>query len=190
MARKPLRDVSRHCTFPATAPQQRTSRPSRKRMQSPGPGDNQKGMTEMIAARGTVTRGLHRSAFGATMIATAAASHPEILESSADAIVSPANSFGYMDGGIDLVYLHRFGWELQTALWPNAPRLGQRQRPVAHGSRLFSISSRGGSRRLPLGLASSTSFCVACKRGCRHQNNGRLPPKRAGAPNASPTTRR
>jgi O-acetyl-ADP-ribose deacetylase (regulator of RNase III) len=40
----------------------------------------------------------------------------EIFESSADAIVSPANSFGYMDGGIDLVYLHRFGWELQTRL--------------------------------------------------------------------------
>ena len=40
----------------------------------------------------------------------------DIFEGSADAIVSPANSFGYMDGGIDLVYLHRFGWELQTRL--------------------------------------------------------------------------
>jgi O-acetyl-ADP-ribose deacetylase (regulator of RNase III) len=43
-------------------------------------------------------------------------SQGEIFDSSADAIVSPANSFGYMDGGIDLVYLHRFGWELQTRL--------------------------------------------------------------------------
>jgi O-acetyl-ADP-ribose deacetylase (regulator of RNase III) len=43
-------------------------------------------------------------------------SQGEIFESSADAIVSPANSFGYMDGGIDLVYLRRFGWELQTRL--------------------------------------------------------------------------
>jgi O-acetyl-ADP-ribose deacetylase (regulator of RNase III) len=34
----------------------------------------------------------------------------------ADAIVSPANSFGYMDGGIDLVYLGRFGWQLQERL--------------------------------------------------------------------------
>jgi O-acetyl-ADP-ribose deacetylase (regulator of RNase III) len=33
-----------------------------------------------------------------------------------DAIVSPANSFGYMDGGIDLVYINRFGWELQDRL--------------------------------------------------------------------------
>src|SRR4051812_6138881 len=30
----------------------------------------------------------------------------------ADAIVSPANSFGYMDGGIDAVYLQRFGREM------------------------------------------------------------------------------
>ena len=34
----------------------------------------------------------------------------------ADAIVSPANSYGYMDGGIDLVYVQRFGWDLQTRL--------------------------------------------------------------------------
>ncbi|WP_139024921.1 macro domain-containing protein [Bradyrhizobium sp. STM 3843] len=43
-------------------------------------------------------------------------SHGDIFDSAADAIVSPANSFGYMDGGIDLVYLRRFGWELQTRL--------------------------------------------------------------------------
>jgi O-acetyl-ADP-ribose deacetylase (regulator of RNase III) len=43
-------------------------------------------------------------------------SQGDIFETSADAIVSPANSFGYMDGGIDLIYLRRFGWELQTRL--------------------------------------------------------------------------
>jgi O-acetyl-ADP-ribose deacetylase (regulator of RNase III) len=32
---------------------------------------------------------------------------------SADALLSPANSFGFMDGGIDLVYVNRFGWSLQ-----------------------------------------------------------------------------
>ena len=31
-----------------------------------------------------------------------------IFEQAADAIVSPANSFGFMDGGIDLVYSHHF----------------------------------------------------------------------------------
>ena len=41
----------------------------------------------------------------------------------ADAIVSPANSFGFMDGGIDNVYSDFFGWpmqdHLQEHLWQN-----------------------------------------------------------------------
>lgn len=37
----------------------------------------------------------------------------DILKLSADAIVSPANSFGYMDGGLDLKYSEHFGWELE-----------------------------------------------------------------------------
>jgi O-acetyl-ADP-ribose deacetylase (regulator of RNase III) len=49
-------------------------------------------------------------------IANVRISQGDIFERPADAIVSPANSFGYMDGGIDLVYLRRFGWELQTRL--------------------------------------------------------------------------
>jgi O-acetyl-ADP-ribose deacetylase (regulator of RNase III) len=43
-------------------------------------------------------------------------SHGDIFEQKADAIVSPANSFGYMDGGIDLLYSKYFGWELETNL--------------------------------------------------------------------------
>ncbi|CAL1534838.1 unnamed protein product [Lymnaea stagnalis] len=34
----------------------------------------------------------------------------------ADAIVSPANSFGFMDGGIDMAYSKHFGWQLQNRL--------------------------------------------------------------------------
>lgn len=33
-----------------------------------------------------------------------------------DAIVSPANSFGFMDGGIDAVYSEFFGWSMQDNL--------------------------------------------------------------------------
>lgn len=40
----------------------------------------------------------------------------DIFAVQADAIVSPANSFGYMDGGIDLAYSYRFGWHLQERL--------------------------------------------------------------------------
>jgi O-acetyl-ADP-ribose deacetylase (regulator of RNase III) len=45
--------------------------------------------------------------------------HPslgDIFGISADAIISPANSFGFMDGGIDLAYSRRFGWQLQERL--------------------------------------------------------------------------
>ena len=34
----------------------------------------------------------------------------------ADAIVSPANSFGFMDGGIDAVYMRKFGFKLEVNL--------------------------------------------------------------------------
>lgn len=45
--------------------------------------------------------------------------HPDrgdIFDVSADAVISPANSFGFMDGGIDLVYSRRFGWQVQERL--------------------------------------------------------------------------
>jgi O-acetyl-ADP-ribose deacetylase (regulator of RNase III) len=39
-----------------------------------------------------------------------------ILEAKCDAVVSPANSFGFMDGGIDLAYSRFFGWHVQERL--------------------------------------------------------------------------
>jgi O-acetyl-ADP-ribose deacetylase (regulator of RNase III) len=50
----------------------------------------------------------------------------DIFEVTADAIISPANSFGYMDGGIDAAYLERFGAGLQS-------RLQQHLREHHHG---------------------------------------------------------
>jgi O-acetyl-ADP-ribose deacetylase (regulator of RNase III) len=38
----------------------------------------------------------------------------DILEEPCDAVVSPANSFGFMDGGIDLAYRRYFGLDLQS----------------------------------------------------------------------------
>lgn len=38
------------------------------------------------------------------------------IDVKADAIVSPANSFGFMDGGIDALYTYQFGPELQRRL--------------------------------------------------------------------------
>jgi O-acetyl-ADP-ribose deacetylase (regulator of RNase III) len=39
-----------------------------------------------------------------------------IVELKVDAVVSPANSFGFMDGGIDHLYSDRFGWHVQRDL--------------------------------------------------------------------------
>jgi O-acetyl-ADP-ribose deacetylase (regulator of RNase III) len=39
-----------------------------------------------------------------------------IFDVACDAVVSPANSFGFMDGGIDALYVDRFGIEVQTRL--------------------------------------------------------------------------
>ncbi len=40
----------------------------------------------------------------------------DILRQKADAIVSPANSYGFMDGGIDLAYRNHFGLGIQNRL--------------------------------------------------------------------------
>lgn len=39
-----------------------------------------------------------------------------IIELQCDAVVSPANSFGFMDGGIDALYSYHFGWQVQERL--------------------------------------------------------------------------
>ena len=39
-----------------------------------------------------------------------------ILEVDSDAVLSPANSFGFMDGGIDALYLTHFGRDVQRRL--------------------------------------------------------------------------
>jgi O-acetyl-ADP-ribose deacetylase (regulator of RNase III) len=42
--------------------------------------------------------------------------HGSILDLQVDAVVSPANSYGFMDGGIDHLYSHHFGWHVQHRL--------------------------------------------------------------------------
>ena len=39
-----------------------------------------------------------------------------IFEVDCDALVSPANSFGFMDGGIDMAISRFFGWQVQERL--------------------------------------------------------------------------
>ncbi len=42
--------------------------------------------------------------------------HGSIFEVKCDAVVSPANSFGFMDGGLDALYIDYFGPEIQMRL--------------------------------------------------------------------------
>lgn len=42
--------------------------------------------------------------------------HVDITTVTCDAVVSPANSFGFMDGGLDYALSERFGWHLQETL--------------------------------------------------------------------------
>jgi O-acetyl-ADP-ribose deacetylase (regulator of RNase III) len=39
-----------------------------------------------------------------------------ILQLSCDAVVSPAYSFGFMDGGVDMLYSQHFGWHVQERI--------------------------------------------------------------------------
>jgi len=52
-----------------------------------------------------------------------------ILDVHCDAVVSPANSFGFMDGGIDHLYSRHFGWHVQQ-------RLQEAIRTLHHGELL------------------------------------------------------
>src|SRR5687768_2576831 len=40
----------------------------------------------------------------------------DITSVECDAVVSPANSFGFMDGGLDYALSERFGWDLEKQL--------------------------------------------------------------------------
>jgi O-acetyl-ADP-ribose deacetylase (regulator of RNase III) len=74
-----------------------------------------------------------------------------ILDVPCDAVVSPANSFGFMDGGIDSLYSHHFGWEVQE-------RLQELIRTRHHGELLVGSAElvETGHARIPFLIAAPT----------------------------------
>lgn len=54
----------------------------------------------------------------------------DLLISGVDAIVSPANSFGYMDGGIDLAYRNMFGGKVEIRLKELISRREEEELPI------------------------------------------------------------
>jgi O-acetyl-ADP-ribose deacetylase (regulator of RNase III) len=57
-----------------------------------------------------------RAIFGASDPDVSISAGDLFTDEPADAVISPANSFGFMDGGIDLAYSFRFGWGVQDRL--------------------------------------------------------------------------
>jgi O-acetyl-ADP-ribose deacetylase (regulator of RNase III) len=94
-------------------------------------------------------------------------SRGDIFQHKADAIVSPANSFGYMDGGIDLLYSRYFGWELEANLQALLAQQHYGELPVGqavvlatgHGSIPFLVSAP--TMRVPMGIGETVNVYLA-----------------------------
>ena len=94
----------------------------------------------------------------AQALQAAFASYPEVLVAEGDilalarvCLVSPANSYGFMDGGIDAQYTAFFGLRPQTELQEHIARRPEGELPV--GS---SIVVRTGHQRIPYMICAPT----------------------------------
>jgi O-acetyl-ADP-ribose deacetylase (regulator of RNase III) len=91
----------------------------------------------------------------------------DILAERADAILSPANSFGFMDGGIDLAYSHFFGWELQERLQETLRREHAGELPVgtavvvATNHRTIPYLVSAPTMRVPADIADTANVYLA-----------------------------
>jgi O-acetyl-ADP-ribose deacetylase (regulator of RNase III) len=101
-----------------------------------------------------------------------------ILDLTVDAVVSPANSFGFMDGGIDMAYSSFFGWTVQE-------RLQEKIRKYHNGELLVGcaeIVSTGHERipwiisaptmRVPMRLANTVNPYLATRAALLLQREG------------------
>lgn len=65
----------------------------------------------------------------------------------ADAIVSPANSFGFMDGGIDMVFSNHFGWQMQHRLQAFLKENHDGELPVGQAVIIETLSSNDSKKK-------------------------------------------
>jgi O-acetyl-ADP-ribose deacetylase (regulator of RNase III) len=106
-------------------------------------------------------------------VANVRISNGDILEVEADAIVSPANSFGYMDGGIDLVYLRHFGWELQTRLQSHLKERHDGELPVGQATIVETLHAgiphlvSAPTMRVPMNVSNSLNAYLAFRAAIR-----------------------
>lgn len=92
-----------------------------------------------------------------------------ILDLEVDAVVSPANSFGFMDGGIDLAYTMRFGPQLQGRLQDRIVRRHHGELPVGNAEILETFDARipyliaSPTMRVPMRLVASANPYLATR---------------------------
>lgn len=87
-----------------------------------------------------------------------------------DAIVSPANSFGFMDGGIDLAYSNFFGWGVQERLQKIIKTKWQGEIPVGCADVVGTLKENGiqhlisaPTMRVPLDIQNTINVYLAMK---------------------------
>jgi O-acetyl-ADP-ribose deacetylase (regulator of RNase III) len=94
-------------------------------------------------------------------------SRGDVFELKTDAIVSPANSFGFMDGGIDLLYSKYFGWGLQADLQALLSELHYGELPVgqavvvATGHDSFPYLVSAPTMRVPSDISATVNVYLA-----------------------------
>ena len=77
----------------------------------------------------------------------------DLLEFARNTVVSPANAFGFMDGGIDLAYLQAFGPVIQARVQEAIA-----SRPEGHLPVGASLVVRTDHRRIPFLIVAPTMF--------------------------------
>jgi O-acetyl-ADP-ribose deacetylase (regulator of RNase III) len=108
----------------------------------------------------------------------------DILEGKCDAVVSPANSFGYMDGGVDLAYRRFFGNDLQTRVQAKIRKEFHGELPVGqatlvptdHESIPYLVVSP--TMRIPDRIGDTVNVCLAFRAALLAvlaHNHGRAP---------------
>jgi O-acetyl-ADP-ribose deacetylase (regulator of RNase III) len=123
----------------------------------------------------------------------------DILAESADAIVSPANSFGYMDGSLDLLYSKYFGWGVEKRVRAVILEEHDNELPVGQAVLVETGHPRirhlicAPTMRVPMDVSKTTNAYLAFRavlrlmRGCRFDSvlvpglgtgEGRMPPER------------
>lgn len=77
--------------------------------------------------------------------------HGDILQTECDAIVSPANSFGFMDGGLDLHISETLGWHIEENLQKRIAQLDERELIIGK-----SLTIETGNAKIPYLISAPT----------------------------------